>query len=102
MRPTFLDTEAQRRTVTSVVALTANTSLASEHHDCQLPDSHQNDESSISQIIDLLDTSTYQLLYRSRATSLPRACYALAADLASMRQAKTTKWSCCRVVRRRS
>jgi hypothetical protein len=72
MRPVFLDTEAQRRrAVAWVVDLTANTPLAPKRYERQLLARYESGELSIDQVIELLEVSTYQILYRSRATFPP-------------------------------
>jgi hypothetical protein len=67
-----LDTaELRRRAVAWVVALTANTALAPGRYERQLLDRYEQGELTIDQVLKALDTATYQVLYRSRATSLP-------------------------------
>jgi hypothetical protein len=67
-----LDTVAQRRrAVAWVLNLTANTPLAPGRYERQLLARYEQNELTIDQVMELLDASTYQLLYRSRATILP-------------------------------
>ena len=61
--------EAQRRRlVAAAVGLTANTPLAPKRYERQLLARYQTGDLTIEEVIDLLDTSTYHVLYRSRAT----------------------------------
>jgi hypothetical protein len=72
MPESSLDTVAQRRrAVAWVLSLTANTALAPGRYERQLLDRYEQGELTIDQVLDLLDTATYQLIYRSRATSPP-------------------------------
>lgn len=65
-------TEAQRRrAVAWVLALTANTALAPGRYERQLLDRYQQGELSIDEVLALLETGVYHLLYRSRATTPP-------------------------------
>ena len=59
--------EERRRAVAWAVAVTANTPLAPKRYERQLLDRYQRGELTIEQVIHLLDTSVYQVLYRSRA-----------------------------------
>ncbi|WP_354585910.1 BLUF domain-containing protein [Hymenobacter sp. UYCo722] len=62
-------TEIQRRrAVDWAVAMTVNTRLAPHRYERQLLARYQQGELTIDQVIELLDTSVYQVLYRSRAT----------------------------------
>ncbi len=51
------------------VALTADTPLAPQRYERRLLARYQRGELTIDQVIELLDASVYQILYRSRATS---------------------------------
>lgn len=59
--------EERRRAVAWAVAVTANTPLAPKRYESQLLDRYQRGELTIEQVLHLLDTSVYQVLYRSRA-----------------------------------
>ena len=64
-----LTTETQRRrAVDWAVAMTADTRLAPQRYERQLLARYQQGDLTIDQVIELLDTSVYQVLYRSRAT----------------------------------
>jgi hypothetical protein len=56
---------------TPAVALTANTQLAPKHYERQLLAHYQASVLPIGEVIDLLDNSSYCVLYRSRATRVP-------------------------------
>lgn len=69
MNDASLTTETQRRrAVDWAVAITANTRLAPQRYERQLLARYQQGDLTIDQVIELLDTSVYQVLYRSRAT----------------------------------
>ncbi|AMR25707.1 hypothetical protein A0257_00465 [Hymenobacter psoromatis] len=57
----------RRRIVARAVAVTANTALAPRRYERQLLDRYQQGELTIDQVINLLDISTYQVLYHSVA-----------------------------------
>lgn len=61
----------RRRAVAAVVALTADTPLAPKRYERQLLAKYQAGALTIDEVIGLLDTSVYQVLYRSRATHAP-------------------------------
>ena len=62
------DSQAERsRIVARAVAVTANTALAPQRYERQLLDRYQRGELTIDQVISLLNTSTYQVLYHSVA-----------------------------------
>ena len=67
MLPLPSSDEARRRAVAWAVAVTADTPLAPKRYERQLLDRYQRGELTIEQVIQLLDTSVYQVLYRSRA-----------------------------------
>ncbi len=70
MNDASLTTETQRRrAVAWAVAMTADTRLAPQHYERQLLARYQQGDLTIDQVIELLDTSVYQVLYRSRATA---------------------------------
>lgn len=65
------DNDGQRRRAVSwIVALTANLPPTSLRYEHQLLERHQRGELTIDQVLDLLDTSVFQVLYRSRATAV--------------------------------
>ncbi|WP_426061239.1 BLUF domain-containing protein [Hymenobacter sp. B1770] len=67
-----LDPVAQRpRLVAWALSLTANTALAPGRYERQLLARYEQGELTIDQVLDLLDAATYQLLYRSHATTAP-------------------------------
>ena len=67
--PPFPDTPAaRRRAVAWAVALTAGTSLAPRRYERYLLDRYQGGVLTIDEVIELLEASVYQVLYRSRAT----------------------------------
>ena len=69
MNDASLTTETQRRrAVDRAVAMTADTRLAPQRYERQLLARYQQGQLTIDQVIELLDTSVYQVLYRSRAT----------------------------------
>ena len=66
----FFDSASEserRRIVAKAVAVTANTALAPQRYERQLLDRYQEGELTIDQVIDLLNTSVYQVLYHSVA-----------------------------------
>jgi len=70
--PDFTHTVAQRhRAVAWVLSLTANTALAPGRYECQLLARYEQGELTIDQVINLLDTAIYHVLYRSHATVVP-------------------------------
>ncbi|MFC6224527.1 BLUF domain-containing protein [Hymenobacter artigasi] len=70
MNDASLITESQRqRAVDWAVAMTANTALSPQRYERQLLARYQAGHLTIDQVIELLDTSVYQVLYRSRATA---------------------------------
>jgi len=69
--PTSLTSAQRRRAVSWVLALTANTRLAPGPYEQTLLERYVRGELTIDQVVDLLDASTFYLLYRSRATVLP-------------------------------
>jgi hypothetical protein len=75
----------RRRAVAVAVALKANTPLAPKRYEKQLLARYQAGELTIDEVLALLDSSTYHVLYRSRATQAPTE-----ADLqALLEQART-------------
>ncbi|WP_216726583.1 BLUF domain-containing protein [Hymenobacter siberiensis] len=70
MNDAFLITESQRRrAVDWAVAITANATLSPQRYERQLLARYQLGDLTIDQVIELLDISVYQMLYRSRATA---------------------------------
>ena len=70
MNHASLTTETQRRrAVDWAVALTADTRLAPQRYERHLLARYQQGDLTIDQVIELLDASVYQVLYRSRATA---------------------------------
>ena len=67
----LLSEAARRRAVAAAVALTANTPLAPKRYERQLLARYQTGELTIDEVLDLLDKSTYHVLYRSQATQAP-------------------------------
>lgn len=68
MRAFDSDSQTERsRIVARAVAVTANTALAPQRYERQLLARYQQGELTIEQVISLLDTSTYQVLYHSVA-----------------------------------
>ncbi|MFD1470449.1 BLUF domain-containing protein [Hymenobacter caeli] len=65
------DEATRRRAVAWVVALTAGTVLAPRHYERELLRSYRHGGITINEMSDLLDASTYQLLYSSQATPPP-------------------------------
>ncbi|MFD1469830.1 BLUF domain-containing protein [Hymenobacter caeli] len=60
-------TEAERRrAVAYVIALTANTPIAPQRYERQLLARYQQGELTVDQVLESLDASIYQVLYRSR------------------------------------
>jgi hypothetical protein len=57
--------------VAGTLFLTANTALAPGRYECRLLDRYAQGELTIDQVLELLDAATYQILYRSRATTSP-------------------------------
>ena len=74
-----------RRTVATVVGLTANTPLVPKRYERQLLTRYQAGELTLDEVIALLEEGTYHVLYRSQATPAPTE-----ADLqALLEQART-------------
>lgn len=68
MEQLTLTTEAERRrAVAYVVALTANTPMAPERYERHLMKRYERGEITIDQMLELLDASTYRVLYSSWA-----------------------------------
>ncbi len=68
MEQLTLSTEAERRrAVAYVIALTADTPLAPQRYERQLMARYQRGELTVDQVIELLNVSIYQVLYRSWA-----------------------------------
>jgi hypothetical protein len=63
-----LPEDVRRRAVAAAVAFTANTPLAPHRYERQLLARYQGGELTIDEVIARLDSSTYHVLYRSRAT----------------------------------
>ncbi|UOQ74109.1 BLUF domain-containing protein [Hymenobacter cellulosilyticus] len=64
----MLYTEAQRqRAVAWAVSMTTNTSLAPRRYERHLLENYQRGHLTLDEVLHLLDTSIYQLLYRSQA-----------------------------------
>jgi hypothetical protein len=61
----------RRRAVAATVAFTVNTPLAPKRYERQLLARYQAGELSIDEVLALLDSSLYHVLYRSRATQAP-------------------------------
>lgn len=59
--------ERRRQAIAWAVAVTADTPLAPQRYERQLLDRYRRGELLIEQVLDLLDASVYQVLYRSRA-----------------------------------
>ncbi|MGI4742678.1 MAG: BLUF domain-containing protein [Janthinobacterium lividum] len=66
-----LQEAARRRAVAAVVAFTAGTPLAPKRYERQLLARYQAGTLTIDEVIDLLDNSTYHVLYCSRAAHPP-------------------------------
>ncbi|MDF7811633.1 BLUF domain-containing protein [Hymenobacter sp. YC55] len=61
----------RRRAVAMAVALTTDTALAPQRYERHLLSLYQQGFLTIEEVVELLDLSVYQVLYHSRATSLP-------------------------------
>lgn len=64
----YLPEAARRRAVVMAVALTAGTPLAPQRYERQLLARYQTGDLAIEEVLDLLATSVYEVLYRSRTT----------------------------------
>jgi hypothetical protein len=68
MNPSSPDEATRRRAVAAAVALTANTALAPLRYEQQLLACYQVGELTIDEVLALLQTSVYHVLYHSRTT----------------------------------
>jgi hypothetical protein len=66
--PSFATEDQRRQAVDWVLALTADTSLAPQRYERQLLEHYRLGELTIDEVVGLLDTSQYHVLYRSHAT----------------------------------
>lgn len=66
--PFLPDEAARRRAVAAIIRFTANTPLAPPRYERQLLGRYQAGELTIDAVLALLETSTYHVFYRSRAT----------------------------------
>ncbi|WP_426059890.1 BLUF domain-containing protein [Hymenobacter sp. B1770] len=69
--PTLTTAAQRQRAVAWVLALTANTLLAPGRYERQLLDRYKDGGLILDEVLALLVAAPYQLLYRSRATTLP-------------------------------
>jgi hypothetical protein len=69
--PAILPEHVRRRAVTAAIGLTADTPLAPKRYERELLVRFRAGEISLDQMLELLDTSTYYILYRSRAIGHP-------------------------------